>query len=247
MDALDATRSAPAPAIPRESLHDKVVARLRDMIVEGELAAGSRISERDLCLSFGISRTPLREALKVLAREGLIDLLPHRGARVAQLGPGDIEDMFQVMAALEALSGRLACERITDAELGEIRALHFEMLACHARRNLPDYFRLNQAIHEAILDAARNPVLAASYRSLAGRIRRARYMANMSDTRWREAVEEHAAILAALEARDGTRLARLLAEHLAHKSEAARQALTDGTPMPRARGRTRSKAIPAVR
>ncbi len=107
--------------------------------------------------SFGISRTPLREAFKVLASEGLVELLPNRGARVAPLDEADIENMFEVMAALEALAGSLACARIAEAELAEIAALHYEMLAQYTRRNLPDYFRLNQAIHAAIVAASRQP------------------------------------------------------------------------------------------
>ena len=224
MDTLEPLLVSPE-ALPRRSLHDKAAAALRDLILEGELPAGARISEKALCERFGISRTPLREALKVLAREGLVELLPHRGARVATLRAEDAAHMFQVMAALEALSGRLACERMTEAELAEIRALHYEMLACHARRNRPEYFRLNQAIHEAILAAARNPVLSATYEALAARLRRARYLANLSDGRWQEAVDEHAAILAALEARDPVRLARLLSEHLAHNCAAVTTAL----------------------
>jgi DNA-binding GntR family transcriptional regulator len=209
----------------RGSLHERVVGSLRDMIVEGELEAGARVPERLLCERFGVSRTPLREALKALASEGLIDLLPNRGARVTRLSEQDVEDMFQVMGALEALAGTLACARITEPELAEIRALHYQMLAHYMRRQLPEYFRLNQAIHAALMDAARNPVLKATCQSLSGRIRRARYLANMSDDRWAAAVAEHEAILAALVARDGARLADLLARHLRNKSDVVRAAI----------------------
>jgi DNA-binding GntR family transcriptional regulator len=202
----------------RANLHETVVGQLRDIIVEGILAPGARIAERQLCESLGVSRTPLREALKVLASEGLVELLPNRGARVARLDDSDIENMFQVMGALEALAGSLACTQISEAELAEIAALHYEMLAQYMRRDLPGYFRLNQAIHAAIVAAARNPILAATYQSLAARIRRARYFANLSDERWQHAVAEHAAILQTLQARDGPRLARLLEEHLHNKS-----------------------------
>jgi len=212
-------------APPRGSLHERLVAGVRDMIVEGELAAGARIPERLLCERFGVSRTPLREALKALASEGMVELLPNRGARVTRLTERDVDDMFQVMAALEALSGTLACERITEPELAEIRALHYQMLAHYMRRQLPDYFRLNQAIHEAIMEAARNPALKATHQSLAGRIRRARYLANMSEERWAAAVAEHEAILEALLARDATRLGELLAQHLRNKSAVVRAAL----------------------
>src|SRR3546814_16045211 len=120
--------------IPRPSLHEEVVSRLRDMIIEGELTPGARVNERELCAQFGISRTPLREALKVMASEGLILLLRNRGARVTRLTRRDIENMFQVMAVLEAMSGELACVRISDEAVEAIRALPYEMLAHYTRR-----------------------------------------------------------------------------------------------------------------
>ncbi len=225
---IDDSGTLPAPTRDRlngsrrANLHATVVGRLRDLVVEGTLMPGTRIAERQLCESLGISRTPLREALKVLASEGLVELLPNRGARVARLDERDIENMFQVMGALEALAGTLACARISEAELAEIAALHYEMLAQYTRRLLPEYFRLNQAIHAAIVAAARNSILTATYQSLAGRIRRARYLANLSEERWRHAVEEHEAILQALQARDGPRLAQQLADHLRNKSAVLR-------------------------
>ena len=163
-----------AGPIARQSLHDAVTARLRDMIVEGEYPPGSRLPERVLCETFGISRTPLREALKVLASEGLLELAPNRGARVAGLTADDVDELFPVMGALEALAGELACARITDTELAEIRALHYQMVLHHKRGERPPYFDLNQQIHEKILEAARNLTLTASYTNLSGRIRRAR-------------------------------------------------------------------------
>jgi DNA-binding GntR family transcriptional regulator len=225
---MDSTTLSPETAAPQarsRSLHAAVVGQLRDLIVEGELKSGARLSERLLCERFGISRTPLREAFKVLASEGLVELLPHRGARVAPLDEADIVNMFEVMGALEALAGTLACARIEEAELAEIAALHYEMLAQYTRRNLPEYFRLNQAIHAAIVAAARNPILASTYQGLASRIRRARYFANLSDERWRQAVAEHEAILASLQARDGATIARLLTEHLRNKSAVLRGGL----------------------
>jgi len=203
--------------IVKSSLHDEAVARIRDMIVAGELEPGVKIPEKQLCESFGISRTPLREALKVLATEGLVLLLPNRGAQVARLTVKDIQDMFSVMAALEGLSGELACQKITDAQIAEVRALHYEMLAHYERRALQPYFRTNQAIHEAILRVADNPVLSGMYASLAGRIRRARYLANMSEERWAAAVAEHEDILDALSRRDGPALGRILRDHLHNK------------------------------
>src|SRR5258707_15634112 len=116
------------------------------------------------------------------------------------------------MGAHEARVCALAGARNGEEEWDEIAALHYEMLGQYTRRLLPEYFRLNQAIHAAIVAAGRNPILTATYQSLAGRIRRARYLANLSEERWRHAVEEHEAILQALQARDGPRLAQQLAD-----------------------------------
>jgi DNA-binding GntR family transcriptional regulator len=217
-----------AAPIVRRALHAELVDRLRDMIHDGTLSPGAKVPERTLCEHFGVSRTPLREALKVLAAEALIKLTPNRGASVASLTLADMEEVFPVMATLEALSGELACERITDAEIDEIRVLHEEMVEHYRRRDLTPYFKLNQKIHALMLKAADNPTLEAMHRSLSGRIVRARYLANMSAKRWGEAVAEHGEILEALAARDAKRLARLLREHVMHKFETVRETMSKG-------------------
>jgi DNA-binding GntR family transcriptional regulator len=211
------------------SLHGEVLARLRDHIVEGNLADGERIPERQLCERFGISRTPLREALKVLASEGLIDLLPNRGARVRRLTAQDIRELFDVMAGLEALAGRLACEAITEGEFAGIEQLHHRMYGFYLRRDLHGYFQCNQMIHQKIVEAARNTVLAASYAGFASRIRRVRYAANLDRKRdrWSEAMREHEAILDALHRRAGAELADLLFHHLRNKQAAVIGHLAD--------------------
>lgn len=206
-------------------MHVHVVDRLRDMISGGELPPGTRINERALCERFGISRTPLREALKVLGSEGLLELTPNRGATVTRITHEVIDETFPVMGALESLSGELACATITDTELAEIRALHYQMVVHFQKGELPEYFHLNQEIHERILNAARNPLLADIYRSVAGRVSPARYRANMSKIRWAQAVEEHEQILKALEARDAALLSRLLKQHLENKRTTVREAL----------------------
>ncbi|HET8789725.1 MAG TPA: GntR family transcriptional regulator [Modicisalibacter sp.] len=203
--------------IVKASLHEEAADRIRDQINEGKLVPGSRIPERQLCEQFGISRTPLREALKALAVEGLVELTQNRGAQVVKLDRADIASMFQVIGALEALAGELACACITDQELANVRALHYQMLVHYERRELPQYFHCNQQIHEAIIAAARNAPLTQVYESLSGRLQRARYLASTSQQRWDEAVHEHELILEALTARDGKRLARILREHLDHK------------------------------
>lgn len=209
----------------RRPLHEGTVEQLRDLIVHGELAPGSRLNERVLTARLSVSRTPLREAIKLLATEGLVDLLPNRGAVVAPIDPARIAETLAVMGALESLAGELVCARASDASLAEIRALHYEMLAMHARRDLDGYFRYNQAIHLKIVEASGNGVLAQTYRQLNANVRRVRYMANLSPERWDAAVQEHEAILAALSARDAARLKRLLRDHLAAKLASVLEAI----------------------
>lgn len=222
-----------------QTLHTELLDGIRSLINQGDLPPGARVPERELCQRFGVSRTPLREALKVLAAEELVRLLPNRGARIATLDEEQLRHLFEVIAGLEAQGGRLACARITEDALAEIQGLHYRMYAHFLRRELPQYFALNQAIHEAILRAAGNPVLLATYSSLSGRIARARYMSNrIRPDRWKAAMDEHENILEALRRRDGPLLGRLLAQHLENKRdiivEAIRGAESCATPQPKA-------------
>ncbi|MGI4942292.1 MAG: GntR family transcriptional regulator [Janthinobacterium lividum] len=211
---------------PAPSLHEGLLDGVRKLINEGDLLPGARVPERELCARFKVSRTPLRECLKVLAAEGLVDLLPNRGARVATLDDEHLVHLFEVIATLEAEGGRLACRRIGPAELAEVQGMHYRMYAHFLRQELPGYFALNQAIHTAIMRAAGNPVLAATHAGLAGRISRARYMSNrMRSDRWQTAMDEHDAILAALTRRDGDTLGPLLARHLQNKRDIITEAM----------------------
>lgn len=233
MPAIPVTRipraaAGPLSAAEQRPLHAEVVDRLRDKIVQGELAPETKLNERVLCEELGISRTPLREALKYLASEGLVELLPNRGAVVAPLDPGRIKQMFVVMGALEALAGELACANASDADIAEIRALHYQMVAHYARGELADYFRYNQQIHMKLVESGGNGVLAQSYRNLNAHVKRARYMANLSRERWDRAVQEHEAILDALVKRDSTRLKTLLQDHLGNKMVVVMEALAAG-------------------
>jgi DNA-binding GntR family transcriptional regulator len=203
------------------SLHADLVSQLRDFIVEGHLTAGLRVPERELCERFNVSRTPLREALKVLAAEGLIELLPNRGARVRQFSETDIRNLFQVISGLDFVAGRLACARITDDEIVEIERLHLEMYSHYLRRELADYFRLNQKIHQAIVQAAGNPVLSANYAKLNAVVRRLRYSANLlRRDRLGDAMREHEQIIDALRRRAGEELGMLMFQHIQSKCEA---------------------------
>lgn len=213
-NSLLAAGQAAAIPIPRRSLHDELLERIRQLIVDGEIPPGTKVPERQLCEHYNVSRTPLREALKVLAAEGLVTLTPNRGSMVTNLTLQDLEEMFPVMAALEALSGELACGKITDAGTAAIREMHERMRSEYQARNLNAYFRLNRQIHEGILAAAGNSLLASHYHNVSHRIRRARLAANVSRERWERAMAEHEDIIAALEARNGELLSAILKQHI---------------------------------
>ena len=209
----------PLRPAPPAALHEQVTQRLREMLVESRIAPGAKLNERELSEVLQVSRTPLREAIKRLAAEGLVELLPNRGAIALELSEADVRHTFEVMAGLEAQSGELAAERITDAELAEIKALHYEMLAAFTRRDLPAYYRLNSAIHAAINSAARNPVLSATYRQVNARLLALRFKSNQDETKWRAAVQEHEDMITALSRRDPVALRALLVRHLFNKRD----------------------------
>jgi DNA-binding GntR family transcriptional regulator len=196
------------------SLHEAVAARLRDLIVEGHLPEGSRVVEKQLCDKLQVSRTPLREAFKVLAVEGLIEILPNRGAIVSRIGPREARDMLTVISRMEGLAGELACQNASDSEITEVRVLHDRMMDLFSKRERLLYFGVNQQIHLKIVQIARNDVLRSVHAQLHARMKRIRFRGNDIPHNWAAAVADHEKIIAALEARDGQRLASLLQKHL---------------------------------
>lgn len=205
--------------IPRAALHEQVTQRLRQMLVEGQIAPGAKLNERELCEVLSVSRTPLREAIKTLAAEGLVELLPNRGAIALALSETDVLNTFEVMAGLEGQSGELAAQRINESELSEIKATHFEMMAAYTRRDLSSYYQLNAAIHRAINAAARNPVLTTTYTQVNARLQALRFRSNQDGEKWKRAVQEHEQMIAALEAHDAVAMRTVLQAHLAHKRD----------------------------
>ena len=218
--------------ITRGALHDQVTQRLRTLLVEGRIAPGAKLNERELCEALHVSRTPLREAIKRLAAEGLVDLLPNRGAVAVTLTEADVEQAFEVLAALDGLAGERAVERASDAEIAEIQALHYEMRACHARQDLSGYYRLNAQIHTAINAAAGNPVLTETYTRLNARVQALRFRTNQDSAKWRRAVLEHEQMMQALAARDGAALRAVLVLHLLHKRDTVLQMLRSSLARP---------------
>jgi DNA-binding GntR family transcriptional regulator len=215
-------------SIPRAGLHEQVAHRLRQMLVESHIPPGAKLNERELAQVLQVSRTPLREAIKMLAAEGLVELLPNRGAIAIALSETDVLNTFEVMAGLEGMSGELAAQRITSAELSEIQALHFEMLAAYTRGDLSSYYRLNARIHSAINSAAKNPVLTSAYDQVNARLQALRFRSNQDGAKWKRAVKEHEKMVEALAARDAAAMRAVLQAHLYNKRDVVMDQLRRG-------------------
>lgn len=202
--------------ILRRSLHDEVASRIRDLIIEGVLAPGARIVETQLGQSLGVSRTPLREALKTLASEGLIELAAARGAVVKRFSEKEVRDMLDVLAVLEGFAARLACERASDTQIADMRALHDRMTGFYRDGNRLDYYKLNQEFHSGLLRLSGNGALQSSHLAIQARLKRIRYIGNSEPRKWKDAMSEHEEMIRRLEARDAKGLAAILALHMEH-------------------------------
>ena len=206
-------------AVARDTLQQRVAQRLRELLIQGQLPPGAKLNERELCERLGVSRTPLREAVRLLAAEGLVTLDPGRGAFAPVLSREDIAHTFDVIAVLEGLAAERAAAHITEAELAELRALQLEMQAAYERRDLPNYYRLNARIHDLLSEAAHNPVLRATWRQLNARMHALRFRSNQDEAKWAHALKEHAQMIDALQARDGAALRELMIQHLHRKRD----------------------------
>lgn len=211
--------------IVRRSLHDEVASRVRDLIIEGSLAPGARIYEEQLARTLGVSRTPMREALKTLASEGLIELAAARGAVVKRFSPKDVRDMLDVLAVLESFAARLACQTASDDQIAELRALHDRMTGFFKARNRLEYYKLNQDFHSGVLRLSGNAALQSAHLAIQARLKRIRYIGNSEPRKWDDAMAEHEEMIRRLEARDAEGLAAILALHMQHTWERVKEIL----------------------
>ncbi|MEI4487346.1 GntR family transcriptional regulator [Frigidibacter sp. MR17.14] len=230
MDAaksLGAGQTEVPDRIERQSLHEAILTRLRDMIIEGALEPGTRINEGQIGAQLGVSRTPLREAIKYLASEGLVELVPARGAIVKKFTAKEVHDMLVVIKTLESLAAGEACRIATDAQIAAVRVLHDEMMACYARRDRLAYYKLNQQIHSAMVALADNAVLAQVHGQLQNRVKRIRFLGHEGAERWANAVAEHEQMMELLERRDAPALQEIVVAHLTRGWERVREGLVD--------------------
>lgn len=204
-------------AVTRQSLPNAIAQSLRQQITEGHIAPGMRLDERTLCEQLKVSRTPLREAFRLLAADGLVEMKPNRGAYVILLSEKDINETFEIMLGLEVLSGELACKRITTHQLSKIKKLTNKMQECYESGNLPAYYKLNSEIHELISRASGNSHLVELYSRLNMRIQNIRYSSNLAKDKWSMAMKDHQEMVDALEQRDAERMAEIMKRHVKNK------------------------------
>ncbi|NNU82220.1 GntR family transcriptional regulator [Halovulum dunhuangense] len=226
----DTDASMPRPPVRelrRAPLHEQVAERLRELIVHGQLKPGERISEQALCDALDISRTPLREAIKSLAVEGLIELRPNRSAVIAPLRREQTLELFEVIAGMERIAAEHAALRLTPEELRRLDRLQTRMEACHEAGDLKPYFALNQEIHERIVAGAHNAVLVSSHGILLSQVSRARYFALFVPQRWQDSVMEHRMILDALKAHDAAHAGALMRDHVWRTGQIIADAIED--------------------
>lgn len=216
------------PQLLRSGLHERAAETLRAMIVHGELAPGAALIEVELSAALGISRTPLREALKLLAQDGLVELRINRSPRVRRLDPFEIRELFEALSGVERMAAELAAQRITAGELDRLAALQAEIVSEHDAGRRAPYFAANRTIHRTIVEAARNRPIADMHAALLARAEQVRFFALRLEDRWEQSIVEHQEILDALVSRDAARAGRLLAAHVAHTSDVVATCLAEG-------------------
>lgn len=200
--------------ISRQPLHERVADQIRGMIVSGDLAPGSKIRVGELAEEFDVSLTPLREALKVLANEDLVELTTNRGARVAEISVEGTRNLFELISRLEALAAELAARRISPDRMAKLEDLHAEMRGHHEAGHLAEYFDLNRQIHDLVVTAADNPNLERVRTSLSAHVERARFLSAATPGHRDRSMQDHEDLMTALRARHPKAAHRIWQSHL---------------------------------
>jgi DNA-binding GntR family transcriptional regulator len=213
----------PAPSLAPRALYQEVAEQLRQRIFNRELAPGSWIDELKLAKDYGISRTPLREALKVLAAEGLVTMKVRRGAYVTEVSEQDLADVYHVLALLESDAAGLVAAQATPQELAELQALHadLERAALGGTAGRREFFVVNEAFHMRLLEIARNRWSRQLSIDLRKVMKLNRQHSLLKQGRIEESLQEHAALMQALAARDAGAATRAMRTHFRNGLEAA--------------------------
>jgi DNA-binding GntR family transcriptional regulator len=203
--------------IERQALPDELAGLLRDMIVRGELRPGSRLNTPRLCSRFGVSRTPLREALKILATEGLVELMPNRSAVVQRVTDDVINELIPIVGALAALAGRIACARLNDDTLAELASMHERLLGHMDQRDERSYMELESAILRTVFTVAGNSALKKIYETLTIKLQW-QSASPSALAEWRQTAEVQKHLHHALQIRDGDLWALVVYRHVLHRA-----------------------------
>ncbi len=208
-----------------DTLAEQIARHLRRSILRGNLPPGSSLKERDNAAELGVSRTPMREAIRMLAKEGLVELRPSRSPVVVDLSPKEISDQVVVLLALEKLSAELACAEATDAELADLRAINDKMADAFDYVDALDLFEIDMSFHSAIARASHNPALSEAHHAFLARLWRARYLSARQRRNRQRVVNHHTSILEALEARDRMVVRAAIDTHLGNLADDITSAL----------------------
>lgn len=200
-------------------LHQEVADRIRELILKGVLKTGGRIVETEMCVSLGISRTPFREALKILGSEGLIDLVPNKGAYVAQPSATEIREMFEVMSILEGACAGVAAERMTKAAFKKIESAHQTLEAHFEARDHGQYLAVNHVYHVMVQEMAGNKVLDEVINGLRQKILLYRHRQLYQADRFAASIREHRDLLEAFRRRDACLAESLMKRHLMNQCD----------------------------
>lgn len=200
----------------KPTLAEQIASRLRRDILLGKLEPGESVKERDNALELGVSRTPMREAIRLLANEGMVVLRPSRSPIVANPSYKEVSDNLHVIRALEVLSGELACASAKRSEIRTLRNLHERMIRISTSADSLDFFETDMKFHRAIVQASRNPALMETHQTYMSRLWRVRYLSARLRSDRARVLEQHGLIVQGLEERDIALVTREIASHIRH-------------------------------
>jgi DNA-binding GntR family transcriptional regulator len=206
--------------IEKKTLHEEIANNLRELIMAGELQKGDKIKEDELCSSMGISKTPLREALRVLSVEGLIRLVPNRGSFVSTPTFEEIREMFGVMSVLEGVCAREAAEKMGEKDLAILEKLHKKLEENYRRKAQREYIRINNQFHSFLQELAGNRTLNQIVNGLRKKILLYRYQSLNLPERFAQSIQEHRDLLEAFRKKDPKKAETLMRRHLKKQCDA---------------------------
>lgn len=228
--------------ISAKSLHEEVAAQIRQMIRDGLLQRGQKIDETYLGESMGVSRTPVRESLRILQAEGLVELIPHKGSYVNQPPPDEIRDMFEVMGVLEGTCARLATQKMSQKDFKKIETLHRELERHYQVRDHEAYLSANNDLHLLIQDLTGNKILKKVINGLRQKILLYRHRQLYQPDRFDQSIQEHRQILEAFRKREELLAETCMKRHLSNQCKALLELYPD-TKSEGEKGRRRKERV----